>query len=121
MKRILPALMCVFFALWLSYGSYAYVGKQTGKLCSAADTVLAEGNDIFGDAKRLCAQWEKVRISFGAFLKHSDVDELGKYFILIERYAASEQKEALLETVGNCRAALLIVLEGEKPDIANIL
>lgn len=121
MKRIVPALMCIFFALWLSFGSYSYIGKETGRLCSAAETVLKEGEDVFGDAKRLCAEWKKVRMSFGAFLKHSDVDELGKYFILIERYADSEQKEALLDAVGSCRAALLTMLEGEKPDIANIL
>lgn len=120
MKRIIPALLCLAAASWLSYGSFAYVKEQTEKLCACVDRVLADEENAYAEAQRLCAKWEKVKMPFGSLLKHSDVDELGKYFIVIKDYADGQRHEELLEAAENCRAALLTVLEGEKPDIANI-
>lgn len=119
MKRLIPAFLCVITALAISTGSYAYIKTQTEKLCGAMDGVLESG-DAFAQAIKLCEEWKSVRVTFGALLKHSDADELGKYFILIDDYAASGQKEELLEAVEGCRTAIKVILEGEKPGVANI-
>lgn len=120
MKRLIPALACIAAALWLSAGSFFYIGEQTERLTAGAEKILENGDGVFDDALELCGKWKRVKISFASLLKHSDADELGKYFILIEAQARAGHREELLETAGNCRAALLTIREGEKPVIANI-
>ena len=120
MKRLIPAVMCLAAALWLSAGSYMYIKSQTAQLCAAADAVLSSENEAFENARSLCEKWEKVRVPFGSLLKHSDADELEKCFILMHDSCEASDIEALLKTAEDCRTALQVVLEGEKLSIANI-
>ena len=121
MKRIIPAVLCIAAALMLSAGSFFYIKAHTEKLYKLAGEVLeADENTAYGKAETLCKEWESSRVTFGALLKHSDADELENYFLLTEYYAEKENIEKLYDTVENCRAALTVILKGEKPDAANI-
>lgn len=119
MKRLIPALICIAAAFFVSLGSYDYIKNEAEYLCSAADRVLT-GNNAAEDAYDLCEEWERVKILFGALLKHSDYDRLEELLIKTEDFRKTGQTEELLSAVEECRTALRVILAGEKADAANI-
>lgn len=121
MKRLVPAVCCLLSALALSVGSFMFIRAETLNLCSQLEAAAdSSAEDLFTSAKKICAEWERVRTPFGALLKHSDADELEKSFLYIKDRIADGSETELREACGECVIALKVILEGEKPDTANI-
>lgn len=121
MKRLIPALACILAALLIGVGTFMFTSEKTKDLSSRIDRALNESDGgLYSSAQQLFDSWEDVQMTFGAFLKHSDADELAKLFYKINDCVENKDEQGLREALGECRTALRVIIEGEKLDVANV-
>ncbi len=123
MKRVIAAVALLGAALAVSWWSLDYVRDVGGRivaLLEEAETRRAAGEDYSAALDAAQKLWREKHGAMGALLKHSDTDEIEKYFYKIEKCRAQGHTEELFEAVEDCRAAVEVMLRGEDPAVRNI-
>ena len=118
---VAAALLCA--ALAVSWYSLRYVRETGGKLAASleeAESRYSAGEDYAAALDAARKLWQEKHGALGVLLKHSDTDEIEKFFYKIEIYAKQGNKERLFEAVEDCRAAVEVMLRGEDPAARNI-
>ena len=122
-KRVVAAAALIAAALAVSWVSLRCVEKTGRALLGYLEQAeeLREKNGDYGKPLEQAEQlWRDKREMLGVVLKHSDADELEKYFCRIAACREAGETEQLFETVSECRAAVEVILRGEEPAARNI-
>lgn len=122
-KRIIAAALCVVFALASGLSGLFCLQTDTKKLIGmleSAQTAFIKGEDASEYIASAQEFWRKRSRFLGIMLKHEDVDELERCFIRLEDHYNSGNDDETREALTDCRAALLVVLDGEYPRPDNI-
>ncbi len=123
MKRVAAAVLMLAAALTVSWASLGYVrqaGDRIAALLEEAEALHCAGEPYAAALDAARQLWEEKHGALGALLKHSDTDEIEKYFYKIKQYTAQGNAEQLFEAVEDCRAAIEVMLRGEDPAARNI-
>ena len=121
-KRALLGAMCIALAVLSGWLSGAYMKNTVQTLEGLLETpVSATAEEKAAAALSACAEWEKRKRLLWALVKHSDADELEERFRLLRRGAETRDEELTEEYLRLCRAALGVLLEGERLAWKNVL
>ena len=122
-KRVIAALALIAAALTISCLTLGAVRKTGGALLGflrEAQTQYAEGGDYGKPLDQAEQLWQDKRGLLGVLLKHSDTDEIEKFFYKIARFRELGETKALFDAVEDCCAAVEVMLRGEDPAARNI-
>ena len=122
-KRVIAAVALIAAALAVSCVTLHAVKKTGGALIGfleEAQTQYKEGGDYGKPLDQAEQLWNDKRDLLGVLLKHSDTDEIEKYFYQIARLRELGEKEDLFEAVEDCRTSIEVMLRGEDPAARNI-
>ena len=120
--RVVVAVVLIVFSLMISFFSFFYVqtvSRQLENCLVSAAEKYSNGLDTSKEINSALALWKKHQKAFGSFLKHSDAEELGKCFSLVEIFSIAQSDE-LEEALTQCLVSLQITMNGEKLTAENI-
>lgn len=122
-KRVIAAAVLIAAALTLScvtLHSVKKVGRTLIGYLEEAEEKRAENGEFFAPLDKAERLWNDRRDMLGVLLKHSDADEIEKYFYQIAKYKTTGDTDALFEAVEECRTSIEVMLRGEDPAARNI-
>ena len=85
-----------------------------------AEALHAENGDYAAPLDKALQLWSDKRELLGVILKHSDTDEIEKYFYQISTFRENGAAADLFAAVEECRAAIEVMLRGEDPAARNV-
>ena len=122
-KRLIIAVFCIVLAFCMCIFSLRYIRINSEALINFFDSAV-ERRESGGDWEqplRECLElWDKKNTVFGIFLKHTDADELDRYFIRLEAELNRKSEDGTFDVVNQLRASLLVVLAGEQAKAENV-
>ena len=122
-KRVIAGLALIAVALTASCVLLHEVKKTGQSLIGCLEEAAqryGENGDYKTPLEKAQRLWNERRDMLGVILKHSDADEIEKYFYQIARYLSTGETKELFEAVEDCRAAIEVMLRGEDPAARNI-
>lgn len=122
-KRVVIAVGLIAAALALScatLGKVKNVGQTLIGYLEEAEALHAENGDYAAPLDKALQLWSDKRELLGVILKHSDTDEIEKYFYQISTFRENGAAADLFAAVEECRAAIEVMLRGEDPAARNI-
>ncbi len=124
MKRIIAALAILIIAFGSAVLVYlktmSSVDRLTDISCEIRSAVVEKKKTNFWETKRLADEWDRTEMFMGAFLKHSELDDIEIGIRNISDYHEQGLIDEYLEELNNIINRLEHLKESEKPTIKNI-
>lgn len=124
MKRIIAALAILIIVFGSATSVYLKIISSVDRLtcisCEIRDSVTQKKKTDFWQTERLVSEWDKVEAFMGAFLNHSELDEIEIGIKNISDYHGQGLADEYLEELNNVINRLEHLKESEKPVLRNI-
>lgn len=124
MKRIIAALAILIIVFGSATSVYLKIISSVDRLtcisCEIRDSVTQKKKTDFWQTERLVSEWDKVEAFMGAFLNHSELDEIEIGIKNISDYHGQGLTDEYLEELNNVINRLEHLKESEKPVLRNI-
>ncbi len=124
MRKIIAALAILVIVFGSAVSVYlkliSSVDRLTRISCEIRDSVTQKKETDFRETKRLEDEWDRTEAFMGAFLNHSELDDIEIGIKNISDYHGQGLTDEYLEELNNVINRLEHLKESEKPTLRNI-
>ncbi len=124
MRKIIAALAILVIVFGSAVSVYlkliSSVDRLTRISCEIRDSVTQKKETDFRETKRLEDEWDRTEAFMGAFLNHSELDDIKIGIKNISDYHGQGLTDEYLEELNNVINRLEHLKESEKPTLRNI-
>ena len=121
LKRTLAGALCVLLASAVGVWGDRFLKTSTEALLQAACASADTPAQLLSAAQCAVQTWEQRKRPLCALIKHSDADDLSLLFAMLGQAAETGDTAEVASLLRQCRAAVEVILAGERLSWNNIL